>query len=89
MTTVTESSSTLQAKKDLAESYRNMMELAAWKHFELNILNRIEKQATKDEDNIPVSELDKSIGKMGECRGRRGAIQKIKDDLEYILHGIK
>jgi hypothetical protein len=78
-----------QAKKDLAQSYHLMMDLAAWKHFQVNILNRIEEQATKDEDAIPIETLDSSIGKLGECRGKRAAIDKIKNDLEYILEGLK
>lgn len=78
-----------QARKDLADSYRLMMDLAAWKHFETKILNFIEEQATKDEDSIPIYDLDHCIGKLGECRGKRAAIDKIKSDLDYILEGLK
>jgi hypothetical protein len=76
-----------KAKKDLAEAYETMMGLAAWKHFEANILNRIEDQASKDEDNVPLDEL--SVAKIAECRGRRKAIDKIHTDLDYIVHGLK
>lgn len=74
-----------KARKDLAEAYQVMLGLAAWKHFETNILNRIEDQATKDEDNVPLDEL--STAKIAECRGRRKAIDKIKSDLDYIVNG--
>lgn len=77
------------AKQDLANSYALMMEQAAWKHFTANILNRIEELATREEDTIPIHELDRSIGLIGECRGKRKAVEKIKDDLEYILHGLQ
>lgn len=76
-----------QGKKDLAQAYQVMMGLAAWKHFEVNVLNRIESQAMKDEDNIPLDEL--STARIAECRGRRKAIDKIKNDLQYIVEGLK
>jgi len=76
-----------QVKKELAEQYRVMMGLAAWKHFETNILNRIEEQAVKDEDMVPLDDL--SVSKIAECRGRRKAIDKIKNDLDYIVNGLK
>lgn len=76
-----------QERKDLAESYRLMMDLAAWKHFEVNILNAIEDKAIKDEDSVSLDDL--TVAKISECRGRRAAINKIKGDLEYILFGLK
>ncbi len=76
-----------QAKKDLADSYRVMMEMSAWKHFERNVLNRIEDQATKDEDSVALDDL--TTARIAECRGRRKAIVKIKTDLDYIVNGIK
>lgn len=75
-----------QARKDLADSYRLMMDLAAWKHFETNILNRIEEQAIKDEDSVSLDDL--TLAKIAECRGRRAAIDKITSDLDYIVNGI-
>lgn len=78
-----------QARKDLSQSYRTMMEMAAWKHFEQNVLNRIEDLATKEEDNIPIHELDRSVGQIGVCRGKRLAINKIRSDIEYILNGLQ
>ena len=76
-----------KAKKDLAEAYRLMMNLAAWKHFETNVLNRIEEQATKDEDNVPLDEL--TTARIAECRGRRKTIDKIKNDIDYIVNGFR
>lgn len=74
-------------RKELCAQYQVMMGLAAWRHFEVNTLNRIEEQATKDEDNVPMEDL--SIARIAECRGRRKAIDIIKNDLEYIIHGLK
>jgi hypothetical protein len=76
-----------QIKKDLAEQYQVMMNLSAWRHFEANILNRIENQAMSDEDNIPLDEL--SMIRIAELRGRRKAIDKIHTDLDYIVNGLK
>lgn len=73
-----------QAKQDLAQSYQLMMQSAAWKHFETS-LDVIADKATKDEDSIDILNLDRSVGLLGECRGRRNAIKKIKGDLAYIL----
>lgn len=75
------------AKKELAEAYTVMMGLSAWRHFEVNILNRIEDQATKDEDGVALDEL--TPARIAECRGRRKAIDKIHTDLDFILHGPK
>lgn len=75
-----------QSRKELADQFKVMMGLAAWKHVEL-ILNRIEEQATKDEDNCPLDEL--TPAKIAECRGRRKAIDKIHSDIEYIVNGLK
>jgi len=76
-----------QERKDLADSYRLMMDLAAWKHFERMIMNPIEDKATKDEDSVSLDDL--TVAKIAECRGRRAAIDKIKNDLDYIVNGIK
>ena len=76
-----------QGKKDLAEAYQVMMGLAAWKHFEVNILNRIDDQATRDEDMIPLDDL--SMVRIAELRGKRRAIDKIKTDIEYIVNGLQ
>lgn len=78
-----------QERKDLAEAYRTMMDLAAWKDFESRILNPIEANATKDEDAIPTMDLTMAIGRIGECRGKRWAIGSIKSSLNYILEGLK
>lgn len=75
-----------QEKKDLALSFRTMMDQAAWKHFEW-ILKRVEDQAVRDEDMMPISSM--SLGDIGECRGRRNAIRKVRSDLDYILNGLK
>lgn len=77
----------VRAKKDLADAYQVMMGLSAWKHFETNVLRRIEEQATKDEDNVPLDEL--STARIAECRGRRKAIEKILSDVDYIINGLK
>lgn len=74
-----------QGRKDLAESYRVMMGLTAWRHFEVNILARIEDMATRDEDNTPIEDL--SAARIAECRGRRKAIEKIRSDVDYIING--
>lgn len=76
-----------QERKDLADSYRLMMDLAAWKHFDSTILNQIETQAVKDEDSVSLDDL--TVAKISECRGRRAAINRIKNGLEYILFGLK
>lgn len=73
-----------QERKDLAQAYRTMMDLAAWKHF-VTGLDRIAEMATKDEDMIPTEALDRSIGAIGEARGKRAAIHKIRQDLAFIL----
>lgn len=75
-----------QERKDLADSYRLMMDLAAWKHFEKTILNRIDEQATKDEDSVTLDNL--TVAKIAECRGRRATIDIIKNGLDYIINGI-
>lgn len=75
-----------QERKDLADSYRVMMDLTAWKHFDRMILNAIDEKATKDEDSVSLDDL--TVAKIAECRGRRAAIDKIKNDLDYILNGI-
>lgn len=77
----------VQAKKDLAESYRTMMGLGAWKHFEKEILSRVEAQAMKDEDSMELKDLTPAA--IGECRGRRNAVRKIKTDLDYILNSVQ
>lgn len=77
-----------QARKDLAQSYQLMMQSAAWKHFESS-LDVIADKATKDEDAVDILNLDRSVGMLGECRGRRNAIRKIKSELSYILEGLK
>lgn len=76
-----------QSKKDLAHAYEVMMGLAAWKHFETNILNRIEQQAMKDEDAVFLDEL--TPAKIAECRGRRKAIDKIKSDIQFIVEEVR
>lgn len=64
-----------------------MTDLAAWKHFEINVLNHIEEQAYKDEDAVPMEDL--SVLKIAEYRGRRKAIEKIRNDVEFIIYGPK
>lgn len=78
----------LESKRALAHQYQLMMELSAWKHFE-GIMKRIGEQATATEDNIPIYDLDKSVGLVGECRGRRAVIKKLQDELAFILHGFE
>ena len=75
-------------RKDLAQAYQLMMQSAAWKHFEAS-LNLIAEKATKDEDSIDTLILAESIGFIGECRGRRAAIHKIRLNLSYVLEGLK
>jgi len=75
-----------QEKKDLAQSFRTMMDQAAWKHMEF-ILANVEHNAIKDEDALPITSLN--LAEIGECRGRRNAIRKVKSDLDYILNGLK
>lgn len=74
-----------QEKKDLAESYQTMMNLAAWKHFE-GILKNLETIATKTEDEIDIASLN--LAQIAECRGRRNAIKQIRSQLHYILEGL-
>lgn len=78
-----------QERKDLAQAYQLMMQSAAWEHFRRTILDSISDKATKDEDAVDILNLDRSVGMLGECRGRRNAIRKIKSELGYILQGIK
>lgn len=73
-----------QAKKDLADAYRLMMESAAWKHFDANILGIVEQQALRDEDSTALGDL--TVASISECRGRRNAIRKIKSDVAYIVN---
>lgn len=75
-----------KAQKDLALSYQTMMGLAAWKHFKVNILDRIEQMAINDEDSVPLDEL--TPARIAEARGRRKAIDKIYNDIDYILRGV-
>jgi len=74
-----------QEKKDLAQAYRTMMDLAAWKHFEKMISN-IELIAVKNEDDVSIEDLN--IARIAECRGRRAAIKQIRGELNYILQGL-
>lgn len=75
-----------QERKDLAHSFRTMMDQAAWRHFEA-ILDNVESGAIRDEDALPIAELN--LAEIGECRGRRNAIRKVRSDLGYILEGLK
>lgn len=75
-------------RKDLAQAYHLMMQSAAWKHF-IGFIYQIEAKATKDEDAIDILNLDRSIGMLGECRGRRNTVRKIEIELSYILEGLK
>lgn len=77
-----------QERKDLAQAYQLMMQSAAWKHFDAVVLGPIADKATKDEDAIDIMNLDRSVGLLGECRGRRNAIRKIKSELAYIVDGL-
>lgn len=76
-----------KARNDLAESYRVMLSLGAWKHFEQNTLSRIEQQATKSEDEIPISDLHNATAYIAEARGKRKTIEKIRSDIDYIVSG--
>jgi len=68
-----------------AEQYRTMMELSAWKDFSKQ-MDSVFEQATKDEDAMPIADL--GLAKIGECRGRRNAITKLKKHIDYVLAGI-
>lgn len=83
-TAVAEPSS--QAKQELAEQFRLMMEMSAWKHFE-GVMRRLYEMAVKDEDNVPLDEV--SIARIAECRGRRKAIDKLRDEVQFIVYGLK
>lgn len=76
-----------QEKKDLAQAYQTMMDLAAWKHFQRNVLDNQEFIATKNEDEIAIADLN--LAQIGECRGRRNACRNIRKELSYILDGLK
>lgn len=76
-----------QERKDLAEAYHLMMEMAAWKHFEKNSLHAVVAQSIKDEDAMPIDELN--LSRIGECRGRRNGIRKVLSDVVFILEGLR
>lgn len=72
-----------QEKKDLAQSYQTMMDLAAWKHFDKNTLGAIERRAINDLITPDVA------GDLADLRGQIKAIRKVRSDLSYILEGLK
>lgn len=74
-----------QAKMTRAAIYRAMVESAAWRDLKETVLERIRVQAIKDEDNVPIDQLQLSMAKIAECRGKRIAIDKILRDVENIL----
>lgn len=70
------------AKQELAIAYREMMQTPGWKHFEKSLDHQFE-QAVRDEDNLSLDNFVPTM--LGECRGRRNAIRKIKRDIDFIL----
>lgn len=76
-----------QEKKDLAQSYRTMMDQGAWKHFSDTVLGKIERDAINDFDLFAIS--PSTLADLGEARGRRRAVMKIRSEINYILEGLK
>lgn len=78
----------IKARRELSDQIKIIQSMGAWKHIN-NIFNRIEEQATKDEDNIPLEDLQHSIALIAEARGKRKAIEKIHRDLDFLLNGYR
>lgn len=75
-----------EAKNQLAESYRTMLEFAAWKDL-MAQLESFEKRAIQDEDNIPLSDLGMAIGIIAQSRGIRDTVRRIRQHVDWIMHG--
>lgn len=76
-----------QEKKDLAQSYQTMMDQGAWKHFTENVLGKIERDAISDFDLFALN--PNTLADLGEARGRRRAIIRIRSEINYIVEGLK
>lgn len=74
-----------EAKQENAEAFRAMMRSSAWKQFEA-LMENVYAQALKDEDALPMESFTPAA--LGECRGRRNAIRKLRSDLGFIINAI-
>lgn len=75
------------AKKDLAEAYRLMMDSAAWKHFVVNTLDEIERQALNDFQSFAIT--PNTLGDLADFRGQIKAIRRIRANLAYVVEGLQ
>lgn len=85
MTSGPEQEITRKANVELANAYRDMMAMFAWKHLKGNIIERIKLDVNRDIDSMPINEL--TVAHVAEARGIRKAFEKIDDELNWILNG--
>lgn len=74
-----------KAAIELANAYRDMMAMFAWKHLQSVVISRIKADALKATDDRPIVEL--TLAEVAEARGVRKAFERIQTELDWILHG--
>lgn len=80
-----EQESKRKASIELANAYREMMGMFAWKHLNGVLLARIKAEATVSIDQMPIAEL--TVGHVAEARGMRKAVDQIASEIAWILDG--
>lgn len=81
---MTETEQKKQSAIELANAYRDMMAMFAWKHLQTVVIERIKADALKATDDRPINEL--TMAEVGEARGARKAFERIDAELNWILH---
>ena len=74
-----------QMRIELANSYRSMVGMAAFKDLDEK-MNAIMDEAIKTIDNCSVEDVNMSV--LCNSRGMRQAIDKIRRHIEYSINGI-
>jgi len=73
-----------QANIELANAYRDMMGMFAWKHLKGNVMARIKSDALKATDETPAAEL--CLAQVAEDRGIRKCLDLIDSEINWILN---
>ena len=74
-----------KAAIELANAYRDMMGMFAWKHFTGVVLENIRKHPMDTIDAMEIKDL--TVAHVAEGRGIRKCIEAIKEEINWILNG--
>lgn len=74
----------LQASIELANAYREMMAMFAWKHLKGVVMARIMADSNKAVDQLDIKDL--TLAQVAEARGMRKALEQIETEINWILN---